>query len=283
VRILSIQSLVAYGHAGNSAALFPLQRLGKDVWPVMTVHFSNHTGYGDWRGPLLSAQDVADVIAGVEDRGALAQCEAVLSGYQGAEDVGAVILDAVARVKAHNPDAVYCCDPVMGDVGRGMFVRPGIPEFMRDRVVPAADVVTPNHFELDFLAGTASTTLEGLLEAADRVRAGGPSVVLVTSVVLDDTPDDRLDLVLVSADGAWRTRTPRLSVSPPGAGDLTAAVFLANVLDHGDLDVVLARTTSSVFAVVEATEAAGVREMRIVATQDLLAAPRMEFVPERLR
>jgi pyridoxine kinase len=283
VSILSIQSLVAYGHAGNSAALFPLQRLGKDVWPVMTVHFSNHTGYGDWRGPLLSAQDVADVIAGVEDRGALAQCEAVLSGYQGAEDVGAVILDAVARVKAHNPDAVYCCDPVMGDVGRGMFVRPGIPEFMRDRVVPAADVVTPNHFELDFLAGTASTTLEGLLEAADRVRAGGPSVVLVTSVVLDDTPDDRLDLVLVSADGAWRTRTPRLSVSPPGAGDLTAAVFLANVLDHGDLDVVLARTTSSVFAVVEATEAAGVREMRIVATQDLLAAPRMEFVPERLR
>jgi pyridoxine kinase len=283
VSILSIQSLVAYGHAGNSAALFPLQRLGKDVWPVMTVHFSNHTGYGDWRGPLLSAQDVADVIAGVEDRGALAQCEAVLSGYQGAEDVGAVILDAVARVKAHNPNAVYCCDPVMGDVGRGMFVRPGIPEFMRDRVVPAADVVTPNHFELDFLAGTASTTLEGLLEAADRVRAGGPSVVLVTSVVLDDTPDDRLDLVLVSADGAWRTRTPRLSVSPPGAGDLTAAVFLANVLDHGDLDVVLARTTSSVFAVVEATEAAGVREMRIVATQDLLAAPRMEFVPERLR
>jgi pyridoxine kinase len=283
VSILSIQSLVAYGHAGNSAALFPLQRLGKDVWPVMTVHFSNHTGYGDWRGPLLSAQDVADVIAGVEDRGALAQCEAVLSGYQGAEDVGAVILDAVARVKAHNPDAVYCCDPVMGDVGRGMFVRPGIPEFMRDRVVPAADVVTPNLFELDFLAGTASTTLEGLLEAADRVRAGGPSVVLVTSVVLDDTPDDRLDLVLVSADGAWRTRTPRLSVSPPGAGDLTAAVFLANVLDHRDLDVVLARTTSSVFAVVEATEAAGVREMRIVAAQDLLAAPRMEFVPERLR
>jgi pyridoxine kinase len=283
VSILSIQSLVAYGHAGNSAALFPLQRLGKDVWPVMTVHFSNHTGYGDWRGPLLSAQDVADVIAGVEDRGALAQCEAVLSGYQGAEDVGAVILDAVARVKAHNPNAVYCCDPVMGDVGRGMFVRPGIPEFMRDRVVPAADVATPNHFELDFLAGTASTTLEGLLEAADRVRAGGPSVVLVTSVVLDDTPDDRLDLVLVSADGAWRTRTPRLSVSPPGAGDLTAAVFLANVLDHRDLDVVLARTTSSVFAVVEATEAAGVREMRIVAAQDLLAAPRMEFVPERLR
>jgi pyridoxine kinase len=281
--ILSIQSLVAYGHAGNSAALFPLQRLGRVVWPVMTVHFSNHTGYGDWRGPLLTAQDVADVIAGVEDRGAFASCEAVLSGYQGAEDVGAVVLDAVARVKAASPEAVYCCDPVMGDVGRGMFVRPGIPEFMRDRVVPAADVVTPNHFELDFLAGTTTTTLDGLLEAADRVRASGPSVVLVTSTILEDTPDDALDMVAVSADGAWRTRTPRLTVSPPGAGDLTAAVFLANWLDGHPLETVLARTTSSVFAVVDATTAAGEREMRIVQTQDLLAEPRTEFAPEKVR
>ena len=281
--ILSIQSLVAYGHAGNSAALFPLQRLGRVVWPVMTVHFSNHTGYGDWRGPLLTAQDVADVIAGVEDRGAFGSCEAVLSGYQGAEDVGAVVLDAVARVKAASPEAVYCCDPVMGDVGRGMFVRPGIPEFMRDRVVPAADVVTPNHFELDFLAGTTTTTLDGLLEAADRVRASGPSVVLVTSTILEDTPDDTLDMVAVSADGAWRIRTPRLTVSPPGAGDLTAAVFLANLLDGHPLETVLARTTSSVFAVVDATTAAGEREMRIVQTQDLLAEPRTEFAPEKVR
>lgn len=281
--ILSIQSLVAYGHAGNSAALFPLQRLGKVVWPVMTVHFSNHTGYGDWRGPLLTSQDIAEVILGVEDRGALGQCEAVLSGYQGAEDVGAVILDAVSRVKGHNPEAIYCCDPVMGDVGRGMFVRPGIPEFMRDRVVPAADVVTPNHFELDFLAGTTSTTLSGLLKAADRVRASGPSVVLVTSAILEDTPDEALDMIAVSDEGAWRTRTPRLSVSPPGAGDLTAAVFLANVLDRHPLPVTLARTTSSVFAVVEATDRAGEREMRIVQTQERLADPRMEFEPERVR
>jgi pyridoxine kinase len=149
--------------------------------------------------------------------------------------------------------------------------------------VPAADVITPNHFELDFLAGSASTTLEELLAAADRVRRSGPSVVLVTSTILDDTPDDSLDLVLVADEGAWRARTPRLSVSPPGAGDLTAAVFLANLLDGHPKDVVLARTTSSVFAVVEATEAAGAREMRIVESQELLAHPRMEFAPERLR
>lgn len=281
--ILSIQSLVAYGHAGNSAAMFPLQRLGKVVWPVMTVHFSNHTGYGDWKGPLLTAGDVADVIAGVGDRGALARCEAVLSGYQGAEDVGAVILDAVATVRAASPGAIYCCDPVMGDVGRGMFVRPGIPEFMRDRVVPEADVITPNHFELDFLAGTTTTTQHELLAAVDAVRATGPGIVLVTSVILDDTPADALDMVAVSGEGAWRTRFPRLSVSPPGAGDLTTSVFLAHLLDGHPLDEALGSTTASVFAVVAATADAGERELRIVQTQDELAAPTRTFAVERLR
>jgi pyridoxine kinase len=283
VSILSIQSSVAYGHAGNSAAVFPLQRLGREVWPVITVHFSNHTGYGDWRGPLLSAEDVADVVLGIEERGVLGQCEAVLSGYQGAEDVGAVILDAVAKVKSFNPRAIYCCDPVMGDVGRGMFVRPGIPEFMRDRVVPAADVVTPNHFELDFLSGMSTGTLAELLEAADLLRSRGPSVVLVTSVLVDDTPEGSLDLVAVSGEGAWRTRTPQLDVSPNGAGDVTAAVFLANLLDGRSLEEALARTTSSVFAVIEATAASGERELQIVQAQDRLAIPALEFVAERLR
>jgi pyridoxine kinase len=283
VSILSIQSSVAYGHVGNSAAVFPLQRLGKEVWPVLTVHFSNHTGYGEWRGPLLSAADVADVITGIEERGVLPRCRAVLSGYQGAEDMGAVILDAVARVKAANPAAIYCCDPVMGDVGRGMFVRPGIPQFMRDRVVPAADVITPNQFELDYLAGTPTTRLSELLAAVDAVRRTGPATVLVTSTILDDTPEGSLDLVAVSEAGAWRTRTPRLALSPQGAGDLTAAVFLANLLDGHELPTALARTASQVFAVVEATDAAKAPEMLLVQAQDRLADPLMQFPAERLR
>ncbi len=281
--ILSIQSLVAYGHAGNSAALFPLQRLGKTVWPVMTVHFSNHTGYGSARGPLLTADDIASVIDGIADRGALERCEAVLSGYQGAEEVGAVILDAVERVRAESPDAIYCCDPVMGDLGRGMFVRPGIPEFMRDSVVPRADVITPNHFELDFLAGGSTTTLEQLLAAVDAVRRSGPDTVLVTSTILDDTPDDALDMVAVSDAGAWRTRTPRLDLNPPGGGDLTAAVFLANLLDGRPLEEALSRTTASVFAVVAATAQAGERELRIVQTQDEMVAPSRTFEADRVR
>lgn len=280
--ILSIQSLVAYGHAGNSAALFPLQRLGFDVWPVITVHFSNHTGYGEARGPLLTSSDIAEVIRGVEDRGALDRCDAVLSGYQGAEEVGSVILDAVRKVKGRNPDAIYFCDPVMGDVGRGFFVRPGIPEFMRDKVVPAADVITPNQFELAFLAGTETKTLDEVVEAADFVRSTGPGVVLVTSVITEETPEDSLDMVAVSDEGAWIVRTPRLPINPPGAGDLTSAVFLANVLDGHDLPTALARTTSSVYAVMEATADADTREMRIVASQDALAAPAMQFEVNRV-
>ncbi|MGE5720353.1 MAG: pyridoxal kinase PdxY [Nocardioidaceae bacterium] len=277
VNILSIQSLVSYGHAGNSAAMFPLQRLGHDVWPVVTVHFSNHTGYGAARGPLLQSDDIAEVIRGVEDRGALDRCDAVLSGYQGAEDVGAVVLDAVGNVKKRNPGAIYCCDPVMGDVGRGFFVRPGIPEFMRDKVVPAADVITPNQFELAFLAGTEPRTLEEVVGAAEAVRATGPGTVLVTSVLAEETPEDSLDMVAVSAEGAWLVRTPRLPINPPGAGDLTSAVFLANVLAGHDLPTALARTASSVFAVMEATAEAETREMRIIESQDALAEPAMQF------
>ena len=283
MKILSIQSSVAYGHVGNSAAVFPLQRLGHEVWPVLTVHFSNHTGYGEWRGPLLAPDDVRDVIAGIGDRGVLGEADAVLSGYQGDPAVGSVILDAVARVKELNPDAVYCCDPVMGDVGRGMFVRPGIPEFMRDTVVPKADIVTPNHFELDFLAGRTTTTLDEVLEAVDEVRARGPRDVLVTSVLHTDVAEGSLDLVAVSDEGAWAVTTPLLPITPNGCGDVTTALYLAHLRTSGSPEAALASTASSVFAVLEATIAAGTREIQLVAAQAALAEPPMTFEVRRLR
>ena len=283
VKILSIQSSVAYGHVGNSAATFPLQRLGHEVWPVLTVHFSNHTGYGAWRGPLLDPADVAEVIAGIADRGVLGEADAVLSGYQGDPAVGAVVLDAVAQVRAAHPGAVYCCDPVMGDVGRGMFVKPGIPEYLRDEVVPRADIVTPNHFELDFLAGRTTTTLDEVLEAVDAVRATGPSDVLVTSVLHADSAPDTLDVVAVSDAGAWIVTTPLLPISPNGCGDVTAALYLAHLSTTGSPATALERTTSSVFAILEATLAAGTREIQLIAAQDAIAAPPERFVARRLR
>ncbi|MCB0895807.1 MAG: pyridoxal kinase PdxY [Nocardioidaceae bacterium] len=283
MKILSIQSSVAYGHVGNSAAVFPLQRLGHEVWPVLTVHFSNHTGYGAWRGPLLDPADVRDVIAGIEDRGVLGEADAVLSGYQGDPAVGGVVLDTVARVKELNPAAVYCCDPVMGDVGRGMFVRPGIPEFMRDTVVPQADIVTPNHFELDFLAGRTTSTLAEILDAADSVRERGPRDVLVTSVVHGEVPEGRLDVLAVSEEGAWAVETPLLPITPNGCGDVTAALYLAHLRTTGSAATALARTTASVFAILEATIAAGTREIALVAAQDAIADPPPTFEVRRLR
>jgi pyridoxine kinase len=283
MELLSIQSSVAFGHVGNSAAIFPLQRLGIEAWPVNTVHFSNHTGYGEWRGPLLSAEDLHAVIQGVEERGALARVAAVLSGYQGAEEVGAVVLDTVARVKELNPAAVYCCDPVMGDVGRGMFVRPGIPEFMREHVVPAADVITPNHFELDFLSGNQTRTVSGVLQAVDAVRTTGPSTVLVTSVLTDQTPDGFVDVIAVSDEGAWSSRTPLLPISPNGCGDVTAAVFLAHLLRTGSAETALQRVTSTVFGILERTIEAGTREIQLVGAQDVIADPPDRFAPIRLR
>src|SRR5829696_4598223 len=266
--ILSIQSSVAYGHVGNSAATFPLMRMGVEVWPVLTVHFSNHTGYPSWRGPLLAATDVAEVIRGIEERGVLERVGAVLSGYQGDRGVGEVILDTVAMVRRHNPAALYCCDPVMGDVGRGFYVRPGIPALMRDRVVPAAQLITPNQFELEALTGLPSGTTAGLLDAADHARTFGPEVVLVTSAVLADADADSIAMVAVDAAEAWSVVTPRLPRTFTGAGDLTAAVFLAHRLRGADLPTALAETAAAVFGILRVTVEAGETELALVHAQD---------------
>ena len=292
MRILSIQSSVAYGHVGNSAATFPLQRLGHEVWPVLTVHFSNHTGYGQWRGPVFDPTVVADVIEGIGDRGVLDTADAILTGYQGSPGVAGVVLSTVERIRTANPAAVYCCDPVLGDVGRGMFVLPGIPELMRDQVIPQANIVTPNAFELAYLSGhttdpgkddpTPFDTIEEVLAAADRLRALGPSTVLVTSVEHSGLAADEIAMVAVDSVGAYEVRTPRLPLSVNGAGDVTAALFLAHLLTDG-IQEALARTASSVFAILAATLAAGSREIALIQAQDEIARPACEFPVNRIR
>ncbi|MDN5796395.1 MAG: pyridoxal kinase PdxY [Intrasporangium sp.] len=276
MKILSIQSHVAYGHAGNSAAVFPLQRLGHEVYPVLTVTFSNHTGYGMARGPLIAPDDVREVINGVEERGAFARIDAVLSGYQGAETVGEVILDAVARVKAANPRAIYCCDPVMGDVGRGFFVREGIPEYMRDQVIPRADILTPNQFELEFLVGRHLATQGEVDTAAKELCARGPRVVVVTSVLTSDTPEGSIQMACYCDEGAWLVTTPRLDMDVKGGGDVAAAIFLAHYLTDGPR-AALSRTAATMYAVLEKTHLAGSEEMLLVREQDEIAHPKEVF------
>jgi pyridoxine kinase len=282
LNILSIQSHVAYGHVGNASAVFTMQRLGVEAWPIHTVQFSNHTGYGEWTGRVFDGQFVDELLDGIEARGVLGRCDGVLSGYMGSADVGSAILAAVDRVRGANPDATYCCDPVIGDVGRGVFVRPGIPELMRDQAVPKADVVTPNHFELDYLSGIVSRTPRDLAAAIAAVHDLGPRTVLVTSVHLEDTPEDAVDLVAGEGGRLWRVRTPRLDLSLNGAGDAIAALFYVHRTRTGSAAAALSAAASATYAVLEATAAAGSRELVLVAAQDQLAAPDRVFEAEPL-
>jgi pyridoxine kinase len=278
--ILSIQSHVVYGHVGNSASVFPLQRLGREVWPLMSVQFSSHTGYPGWRGRAFDGAMIDECVGGLQAIGALRQCAGLITGYLGRAEIGEAALRALGAVRAANPDAAYACDPVIGDVGLGSYVAPGVAEFFRDRALPAATIVTPNAFEIEWLTGAPARTLAEARAAVATLIARGPSVAVVTSLALDDTPADRIDMLAGDGRGLWRLGTPRLPIAVNGAGDLFAALFFHHWLEDHSTPRALSRTASSVFGVVAATLAAGVRELALVAAQDELVRPSNLFLAE---
>ncbi|MDR2471605.1 MAG: pyridoxal kinase PdxY [Treponema sp.] len=285
--VLSIQSHVVYGHAGNSAAVFPLQRLGREVWAVNTVEFSNHTGYGAWRGEALSPALVTELVEGLDERGVLGRCEAVLSGYLGDPATGRAITAAVQKVRSRSPGVLYCCDPVMGDTGRGFYVKPEIPAIFRDEVIPLADIITPNQFELEALTGKPAETLAGVLSAVDALHAKGPRIILVTSLRTGETAKAGTPEIgmLVSGGGKrWRIHTPELSfensAAMAGSGDLTTSVFLSRYLDTGDIRAALEKTAAAVYGIMEATHRAKSRELLIIKAQAALEAAETPFRAE---
>jgi pyridoxine kinase len=283
MNLLSIQSHVAYGHVGNAAAVFPLQRMGVEVWPIHTVQFSNHTGYGNWKGSVFDAGMIGEVVTGIEQRGVLGECDGVLSGYLGSAEIGDAVLDAVKTVKRANPEARYCCDPVIGDVGRGIFVREGIPEFMRNKAVPAADVITPNQFELDYLSKRASKSLSHARDAVRALHDLGPRAILVTSLHTDNTPQNSIDLMASDENGCFTVRTPKLPLTVNGAGDAIAAIFFAHYLRSGNIGEALSRAASGIFGVLAQTVEAGSREIQLVAAQDEIVSPSRLFEAEALK
>ncbi len=278
--ILSIQSHVVYGHVGNSTAVFPLQRLRREVWPLMTVEFSSHTGYAGWRGRAFDAGLIDECVAGLEAIGALSRCAGLLTGYLGKPETGEAVLRALAALRAANADAAYACDPVIGDVGRGSYVAAGVGDFFRDRALPVATIATPNAFELEWLTGERAHDLRTAREAVAALRRLGPRVVVAKSLALDDTPADALDMLAGDEAGFWRLRTPKLPIAVNGAGDLFAALFLHHWLDRRVTPEALSRAASSVHAVVAATAAAGSRELMLVAAQDEIVRPSRLFAPE---
>ncbi|GAB3945349.1 pyridoxal kinase PdxY [Corynebacterium tapiri] len=275
--ILSIQSHVTYGHVGNSAAVFPLQRIGHEVWPIHTVAFSNHTGYGSWGGPMIPAEDVRSIVSGVDHLGKLGEVDAVISGYQGGTDIAGAITDTVRLVKEKNPQAIYSCDPVMGNAKSGCFVSDEIPPLLRDVVVPVADVITPNQFELGYLTGCEATDLDSTIEAAQAARQMGPKTVLVTSVRRPDQPEDTIEMMVVTDAGVWSVSTPYLPFKRNGSGDVTAALFTGHLLSTGDAAQALGKTAASVYDLLNFTYEADSRELELVAGQEAFVSPAQTF------
>ena len=212
----------------------------------------------------------------------LGECDGVLSGYIGSPEIGAAILDCVATVRRANPAAHYCCDPVIGDVGKGVFVREGVEAFMREKAMRLADIVTPNHFELGRLTGRESRTLVQAREAVKALHDLGPRTVLVTSLCVDDTPADAVDLLASDETGQFRLRTPKLDVAANGAGDAIAAMFCAHYLRSGRIDEAVSRAASSVFGVLAKTAETGAPEIQLVLAQDEIVNPSRVFAAEAL-
>ena len=292
--ILSIQSHVVYGYAGNTAAVFPMQRLGREVWAINTVEFSNHTGYGAWRGKVLGAELAEELVIGLEERAALPRCEAVLSGYLGDASVGQAIIDAVRRVRKAAPKALYCCDPVMGDVGRGFYVKPDIPDMFKTGLAPLANIITPNQFELEALTGINTDTIDNARKAVDMLHEKGPGIVLVTSYRHRGESEGCIGMLASDKTGLYRISTPELPIGAgmAGSGDMTASVFLSRYLETGDVKKTLELCTASVYGVLEASylwynsgnNAAknGPMELRIIQAQDELSSPSNGFLAEKL-
>ncbi len=275
--VISIQSQVAYGHVGNSAAVFPLQMHGIDVIAVPTTLLSNRPGYPTLRGRVLEPQLVADLLVGVEERGAVETAKAILSGYLGSPDIASVVADFVARARARNPALLYACDPVLGDRDRGLFVHADIPPLVRDRLCPLADIITPNHFEFEWLAGATATTIDQVIDLARALMARGPSTVVVTSAELADTPDGEIETLAIERSKAWRVRTPKLPISPNGTGDLFAALYVSARIRKADTPEALSHAASAIFAVLERTAARGTEEMRIVESAEQFVHPKRRF------
>ena len=286
--ILSIQSHVVYGYAGNTAAVFPMQRLGREVWAINTVEFSNHTGYGTWKGKVLGGELAEELVSGLEERGVLGNCEAVLSGYMGDAAVGRAIKTAVQQVRAASPKALYCCDPVMGDVGRGFYVKPDIPDIFKNELVPLADIVTPNRFELEALTGLDVKDNDKARHAIDMLHAKGPGTVLVTSYSSDGK---QIGMLASDRGSLYSITTPELPIGTmAGSGDITTSIFLSRYLETGDVKRTLELCAASVFGILEKSWQAfsalkdkpKLMELKIIQAQRELDNPTCFFEAKKL-
>jgi pyridoxine kinase len=279
---MSIQSHVAFGHVGNRSAVFPLERLGINVWPINTVQFSFHTGKPGWYGTSFGAAHIRGIVRSIGNLGVLGECNAVLSGYMGDAETGESILEAVDMVKKANPGALYCCDPVMGDYPEGLYVKPELAAFIKNQAVPRANIVIPNHFEAELLSGVSIMSRGSALKAVDAIHALGPGIVILTSF----KPSGGRTIGFLISDGTTRNfvTTPMLAFDKPpkGSGDLVSALFLGNYLIENSIEKAIELSASALYGILEMSLARGTGDLAIVEAQDCITKPARRFIVERI-
>lgn len=267
--VVSVQSQVVHGHVGNSAAAYPMRRLGVEVAEVPTTLLSNHPHYPTLRGRVLEPELVADLLAGAAERGLLTRAAVILSGFLGRAATAAALADAVAQAKAAAPAVIYACDPVMGDADLGFFASEDLRAAFAGRLVPLADVIFPNAFELGFLAGAAVAGPADVAGARARLRV--PAVV-ATSVPVPGRPD-QLATVLVDASGCHVFATERLAVRPAGTGDLLAGLVAARLARGAAPAEAVRLAVAGVAAVLRLTGPAPWDEMPVAEAIEAIVAP----------
>lgn len=283
--VLSIQSHVAYGYVGNTAAVFPLQLLGYSPIVINTVQFSNHTNHPTTRGMVFTGDHIRDVILGIRERGLMPKIQGLLSGYLGDVAMGDIVLELAHEIKRANPEAVWCCDPVMGDTDSGIFVRPGIPEFMKANFLNGlADITTPNQFELELLSGRKMQSREDAVATARELFCSkGCKVVFVTSLRTPDVENDRIETLAVTADEAWTVSTPFLpqDPTPKGQGDVFASIAFGTYLQKRDPKLSLEHATATLFGLVKSSPL-GSLDLPLIDDQKDILTPREWFTATKL-
>lgn len=276
MNVLSLTSHVCYGHVGGQASVLPLQRLGHEVWHVPTVLFSNHPGYGVYGGGPVKQIRFDDLVDSMIAREFAGSCHALHTGYLGQAGITAAILRALQEIRRRPGGGIYLCDPVMGDNGR-LYVEDSIVDAMRDTLVPAADVVTPNRFELSVLTGQDTADLPSVLTACRALQAVGPRRVVCTTAGQDD---NELTLLAVDDDDAFIVRLPYVADAPFGTGDAFSGLLLGRLLNGERFDTAVSAATASVHGLIRATKAAGQSELAVVAAQEEIVAPALSVAAE---
>lgn len=267
--IISIQSHVVYGCAGNSAAVFPLQRLGFNVWPIQTVQFSNHTQYKEgWTGSVLANGEITKLFDGLENINVIFKISAVISGYLGTSNQALEIFENIKRVKRANNNYLYICDPVMGDPEKGCVVSDDVNNMLCDYLVPAAQIITPNQFELSRITGIDIYDLKSAIEACLKARKMGPEIVLVKH--LHYASASSYTMLMANQNGVYLVKRPLLdfSIYPVGVGDLITSIFVGNLLKTKDSVLSFENTNQAVYEILKVTKNLKERELQRIEAQD---------------